>query len=337
MPTRAPANRTLECNPTELIELSRSILHISEDVSREDIECQLIGGDFFEMAHYLPRSFIDLAILDPPYNLTKNYNGKQFRKLDRNSYTSWFEKITDLLLPMMKPTSTVYACSDWRTSTLVLPVLEQRLTVRNRITWERDKGRGSAQNWKNNTEDIWFCTLSDDYYFNVESVKLKRKVLAPYRANGKPKDWQEESGGNYRLTHPSNIWTDVTVPFWSMPENTPHPTQKSEKLFAKLVLASSKRGDLVFDPFVGSGTSAVVAEKLGRRWCGIDCSSEYLCWAQKRLRAARIDARIQGYGDGVFWERNSLPRHGRSLAAEGHDNPSQEFQPAGARGRSATG
>ena len=187
--------------------------------------------------------------------------------------------------------------------------------------WEREKGRGAKRNWKNNTEDIWFCTNSDRYYFDVNSVKLKRKVLAPYRVNGVPKDWEQESGGNYRLTFPSNIWTDMTVPFWSMPENTPHPTQKPEKLFAKLVLASSREEDFVFDPFLGSGTSAVVAEKLGRRWCGIDLNEEYLCWALKRIRAAREDSTIQGYRDGVFWERNSRPQQPGS---SGQTKQSQE-------------
>ena len=107
------------------------------------------------------------------------------------------------------------------------------------------------------------------------------------------------------MTCPSNIWTDITVPFWSMAENTDHPTQKPEKLIAKLILASSRPGDCVFDPFVGSGTTAVVAEKLGRRWCGVEKETDYLCWALKRLSAARTDPAIQGYGDGVFWERNT--------------------------------
>ncbi len=136
--------------------------------------------------------------------------------------------------------------------------------------------------------------------------KLKRKVLAPYRVKGQPKDWKHEGESNYRFTHPSNIWTDLTVPFWSMPENTSHPAQKPEKLFAKLVLASSRKNDFVFDPFAGSGTSVVVAEKLGRRWCGVDINSEYLCWARKRICAARLDPAIQGYSDGVFREINFL-------------------------------
>ena len=179
--------------------------------------------------------------------------------------------------------------------------------VRNRITWEREKGRGAKTNWKNNTEDIWFCTTSNEYTFNVDAVKLKRKVIAPYRdKEGKPKDWNEGVDGNFRLTHPSNIWTDITIPFWSMPENTDHPTQKPEKLIAKLMLASSNEGDFVFDPFLGSGTTAVVARKLSRRFSGIEQNEEYCCWASKRLAGASLENSIQGYADGVFWERNSL-------------------------------
>lgn len=306
MAAPAPRNRTLSCTHEEVRELSKEILRVETKLDLKDIECRLIGGDLFEVAEYLPDQFIDLLILDPPYNLTKNFNGTYFRKLETSGYASWFERVLKILTPMMKPDATLYVCSDWRTSTIVLPVLKERFLIQNRITWEREKGRGAKKNWKNNTEDIWFCTRSNNYYFNVNSVKLKRKVLAPYRIKGEPKDWRVERDGNYRMTHPSNIWTDLTVPFWSMRENTPHPAQKPEKLIAKLVLASSKEKDFVLDPFVGSGTSAVVAEKLGRRWCGIDSNTEYLCWAQKRIRAARNDSTIQGYRDGVFWERNSF-------------------------------
>ena len=302
----APQNRTLTCTPQEVLHHSKSILHFETALNSQELDCQLIQGDFFEIAPHLPTQFIDLLVLDPPYNLTKNYNGNSFKKLDAAEYKSWFERVVTPLTAMMKPTATLYVCSDWKTSQLVQPILEERFIVQNRITWEREKGRGANRNWKNNTEDIWFCTTSVDYYFDVKSVKLKRKVLAPYRVNGNPKDWEQERDGNYRLTYPSNIWTDLTVPFWSMPENTPHPTQKPEKLIAKLILASSKEGDFVFDPFLGSGTTAVVAEKLGRRWCGIDINLEYLCWASKRICAARKDSSIQGYLDGVFWERNSL-------------------------------
>ena len=92
---------------------------------------------------------------------------------------------------------------------------------------------------------------------------LKKRVIAPYRDNaGKPKDWNETEKGNYRLTHPSNLWTDISIPFWSMPENTDHPTKKKKKMIAKLILASTKEGDFILDPFAGSGSTCVVSKKL---------------------------------------------------------------------------
>ena len=141
---------------------------------------------------------------------------------------------------------------------------------------------------------------------------MKRRVLAPYRADGKPKDWEHESGGNFRLTCPSNFWDDISIPFWSMSENTDHPTQKAEKLYAKLILASSEVGDTVFDPFLGSGTASVVAKKLGRNYCGIEIDEDYCLLAEKRLAAVDTDRAIQGYADGVFWERNSLAEQKRA-------------------------
>lgn len=306
MRKRAPRNRTLSCTDEEIVRLSRDVMRVDAAVAPADLESRLVAGDIFEVAEYLPSEFVDLLILDPPYNMSRNFNGNPFMIKEKNEYQSWFLNVIDLLIPVMKPDATIYVCSDWRTSTLVFPVLESKFHVRNRITWEREKGRGAKMNWKNNTEDIWFCTKSDKYYFDVAAVKLKRKVLAPYRVDGEPKDWRREKEGDYRLTHPSNIWTDLTIPFWSMPENTDHPTQKPEKLIAKLILASSRKGDFVFDPFLGSGTTAVVAEKLSRNWCGVEIDVEYLCWALKRIRTSRQDPTIQGYADGVFWERNSF-------------------------------
>ncbi len=287
--------------------LSSDLLRLSHPAAVEDVTDRVVNQDFSDVVPLLPRSFVSLLILDPPYNLTKNFNGHVFRAKEADEYVSWFERMLSAMIPLLRSGASVYVCSDWRTSTLVFPVLDRHFNVLNRITWEREKGRGAKANWKNNTEDIWFCTLGDCYTFNVDSVKLKRKVMAPYRhENGKPKDWEEGINGNYRLTHPSNLWSDITVPFWSMPENTDHPTQKPEKLIAKLILASSHPQDFVLDPFLGSGTTAVVAKKLGRRYCGVELSREYCCWAIKRLAMARTNSRIQGYSDGVFWERNSL-------------------------------
>lgn len=189
---------------------------------------------------------------------------------------------------------------------MIASVLEEYFTVQNRITWQREKGRGALTNWKNAMEDIWFATVSKEYVFNVDAVKQRRKVIAPYKVDGKPKDWQETKNGNFRDTYPSNFWDDISIPYWSMPENTDHPTQKPEKLFAKLVLASSNRGGMILDPFSGVGTSSVVAKKLGRHFIGIEKESEYCALSERRLELADRDQSIQGYADSVFWERNSL-------------------------------
>jgi site-specific DNA-methyltransferase (adenine-specific) len=90
-----------------------------------------------------------------------------------------------------------------------------------------------------------------------------------------------------------------------MPENTDHPTQKPEKLLAKLILASSNPGDLILDPFGGSGTTAVTAQKLDRRFTAVELNEEYCLWALARLARARQNKSIQGYENGIFYERNS--------------------------------
>lgn len=271
------------------------------------IENRLIHQNLFACIDFLPDQFIDLLIVDPPYNMNKQFGGSPFCKTSSNVYEEWLDLWITKIKRCLKRTASVYLCCDWQSSKSVQTVLEQHFIVRNRITWEREKGRGAASNWKNCAEDIWFGTVSNDYYFDVDAVKLKRKVIAPYRhASGEPKDWQETANGNYRLTHPSNLWTDISIPFWSMPENTDHPTQKPEKLIAKLILASSKPHDFVFDPFFGSGTTCVVAKKLNRKFSGVEQEPEYCQMAVKRLHCAESNNAIQGYYEGYFWERNSL-------------------------------
>jgi site-specific DNA-methyltransferase (adenine-specific) len=306
---RAPRNRTLSCTAEEIERFSLDLTELKKSSLLVDLVGKVINQDVFDAAKFLPKAFADLIILDPPYNLFKNYHGHVFNRKEQQEYANYFAKILEAILPTLKPNGTIYVCADWKTSMHIAPVLEEHLHVRNRITWEREKGRGAKTNWKNNTEDIWFCTKSstDDYIFNVDAVKLKRKVIAPYRdTEGNPKDWSENEDGNYRLTHPSNIWTDITIPFWSMPENTDHPTQKPEKLIAKLILASTLSNGVVFDPFLGSGTTAVVCKKLDRQFVGVEQNTEYCCWTMKRLAIAGRESTIQGYADGVFWERNSL-------------------------------
>jgi len=304
--TRAPRNRTMTLSDEQRRNYRRKLLKIDSPASLEQILNKVINQDIFEVADLLPLKFVDLLFIDPPYNLTKTFNSRSFKQVSVNQYMDWMESWLKKLVRLLKPTASIYICGDWRSSSAIHLLCEKYFIVRNRITFEREKGRGAKKDWKNNSEDIWFCTASNNFTFNTDSVKLKRKVIAPYRENNRPKDWSQEQDGKYRLTYPSNVWTDITIPFWSMPENTPHPTQKPEKLLAKIILASSNEADTVFDPFAGVGTTGVVARKLKRNFVMVEIDEEYCLYAEKRLQLAKRDPSIQGYFDGVFWERNTL-------------------------------
>lgn len=302
---RAGRNKTLTISESEAAELQSKLL-TADTIDDNSLIDSIIRADMLEVIDRLPDHFADLIIIDPPYNLERNFGTQHFSKMQAERYEeylrSWFGRVCRKL----KADGTLYMCGDWHCSASMQRVMEEELTILNRITWQRDKGRGAKQNWKNVMEDIWFA-VSDpkNYHFDIEAVKVKRKVRAPYTEGGKPKDWTQESDGRFRLTCPPNIWDDISIPFWSMAENTDHPTQKPEKLYAKLILASSEPGDIIFDPFMGSGTAPVVAKKLGRHYCGIELNEEYCLWALKRLQNADHDSAIQGYRDGVFWERNT--------------------------------
>ncbi|MEW5922849.1 MAG: site-specific DNA-methyltransferase [Candidatus Zixiibacteriota bacterium] len=307
MKPRAPRNQTITLSAAARARLSKKIIYPeNKPIGRIPFNSTLCG-DFKKWIPFLPKVSVNLMILDPPYNLHKNFNGSRFGRKSVDSYSCYLREILACLMPVLKKTATIYICGDWFSSVSIYTAAAEFFTIRNRITWEREKGRGASKNWKNSSEDIWFCTVSNEFTFNVKDVKLRRKVIAPYRLNdGTPKDWKETKSGNYRDTAPSNIWNDITIPFWSMPENTDHPTQKSEKLIAKLILAGSNPGDLVFDPFLGSGTTSVVAKKLNRKYLGIEMEEEYCLLAERRLELADNDSSIQGLTDGVFWERNTL-------------------------------
>ena len=280
---------------------------VSAEKSKEiPLNSTVLGDAYLALSKVKDKS-VDLLIVDPPYNLDKNFHGNGFKKRGLTEYAEYTEKWIEAVKPKLKDSASVYVCCDWKSSLVIGYLIDKHFNLRNRITWQREKGRGAKSNWKNSMEDIFFATVGEEYTFNLDAVKQRKKVLAPYKENGMPKDWEETDGGKFRYTCPSNFWDDIAVPYWSMAENTAHPTQKPEKLIAKLILASSNVGDLVLDPFAGSGTTGVVAKKLGRNYINIEQNPLYCAWGEKRLLDSETDKTIQGYSDGVFWERNSKP------------------------------
>lgn len=303
---KSPKNKTIDFTLEEgKIFLDRCIT-VNRKTTVDKVIDKTILGDSLKIMELLPQKSVDLLVADPYYNIDKNFHGIKFSRLDNAEYANYTENWIEKIISLLKPTASIYVCCDWQSSLIIGNLLNKYFNVQNRITWQREKGRGALKNWKNSLEDIWFATVSKQYTFNVDAVMCRRKVIAPYKIDGKPKDWEETGKGNYRNTYPSNFWDDISVPYWSMAENTAHPTQKPEKLIAKLILASSNSGDIVLDPFLGSGTTSVVAKKLDRHYIGIEQNPLYCAWAEYRLEQAEKDKCIQGYTNGVFWERNTL-------------------------------
>ncbi|MHB1418263.1 MAG: DNA-methyltransferase [Bacillota bacterium] len=284
---RAPRNRGLILTGEDLSELG-PVPHIPDSgpLTIEQLLNRVLAGDCRNALTRMPPESIDLIFADPPYNIDKDF-GNGTLHLSFPEYSDWLESWIALLPPLLKKTGAVYVCCDWRFSGTVQDVLSRHLKIINRITWKREKGRGAQKNWKNNMEDIWFAVRdTKQYKFYLDRVKIKKEVIAPYRdLSGHPKDWYHDPQTleKYRLTCPSNIWMDLTVPFWSMKENTPHPTQKPEKLVERILLAHTNPGDVILDPFIGSGTTAAAAKKTGRQFIGFEINETYVLLAMKRL------------------------------------------------------
>ena len=168
---RAPRNRTLTIDQDEINRLKKKLLHISKPVSMSEITGRTIQQDLFDVLDFLPKQSIDLLFIDPPYNLNKSFNQVNFRQTSIEAYNEYIDSWLSKLVPLLKPGASVYICGDWRSSTSIHLVAQKYLNVVNRITWEREKGRGAKCNWKNASEDIWFFTVSNNHTFNVDDVK----------------------------------------------------------------------------------------------------------------------------------------------------------------------
>ena len=302
---KSDRNKTIDISIEDGKEYLNRCIRIDKETNLDNIINKTIIGNTFDVLDKLPHNFVDLLIVDPPYNLSKDYNGNKFKKTNDEEYKEFTKNWILKVIPLLKNNASIYVCCDWKSSLVIGNVLKEYFYIQNRITWQREKGRGALTNWKNGMEDIWFATISKNYIFNVEDVKIRRKVIAPYKVDGKPKDWEETKCGNFRNTYPSNFWDDISIPYWSMPENTAHPTQEPEKLLAKLILASSNKNDIILNLFLGSGSTSVTAKKLNRKYVGIEQNEQYCIWTEKRLEMAEKDNSIQGYTNRIFWERNT--------------------------------
>ena len=155
---KAPRNKTLELSPKEIALYASKAVKLSQKSNLTDVINRVIRQDSFKALDLLPDGCIDLMIVDPPYNLTKNFGKSTFKEMDFDAYKKWLDKWLKKTVRLLKDNASIYICADWKTSICIPEAAGKYFILRNRISWEREKGRGAKDNWKNCLEDIWFFT-----------------------------------------------------------------------------------------------------------------------------------------------------------------------------------
>jgi DNA modification methylase len=259
----------------------------------------LIIGDAARVMAGLPCNSVELLIADPPYNLGKDYGNNQ-DMLDWQGYEKFTRQWLAAAVPLLRPSGSLYVFMgvQFIARLFLMMQAEFGLHFNGWITWHYTQGMGRKTGFSPRHEDILYFTRSHDYTFNLEAVRIPQKY---YRQRN-----------NMAGANPGDVWHFSHV-HYSNPEREQHPTQKPEALLARIIQASSNPGELVLDPFVGSGTTCRVAQALGRRYLGIDINPEYIAMSQRRLEAPFASF------DSIDPRAGRIPQNLPQLAKERHD------------------
>ena len=171
---KAGRNKTIDTT------LEQGAKYLARCLTAQDVRAgvsaldKTVNGDMLEVCALLPRECADLIIADPPYNLRKSYDGTVFSKKRADEYERYTREWLTAVKPLLKPAGSIYVCCDWESSLIIGRVMEEMFTLRNRITWQREKGRGAKRNWKNGMEDIWFATMLElyDYLMALRAIHI---------------------------------------------------------------------------------------------------------------------------------------------------------------------
>ena len=229
----------------------------------------IIMGDALEELKKLPSESVDLIVTDPPYNLKKDY-GETKDNLEFEQYLSFTRSWLSECKRVLKKTGTIYIFMGMRFISYVYSILESELKFKfcGWITWFYTQGIGKTKGFSPRHDDILMFTKTNDYIFNLDDIRVPQKY---YR-----------SVNNMRGANPGNVWEFSHVHYCNS-NRMKHPTQKPEGLYERMILASSNPGDVVLDPFMGSGTCARVCQQLNRNWIGIEINPEYIELINDRL------------------------------------------------------
>jgi site-specific DNA-methyltransferase (adenine-specific) len=239
----------------------------------------------------IPDGTIDLILADPPYSLGKDY-GNDSDKQESSIYLRWMETWLDVAIPKLKPNGSLFIFLTWRFSPEIFVMLKQRMTMMNEIIWDRrvPSMGGSTRSFTSVHDTIGFFVKNKGYYFDLDSVRI------PYDAETKKARSRSIFVGAKWLEigcNPKDLWS-VSRLHKIHPERTDHPTQKPLEIIERMVKVSCPPGGTVLDPFMGSGTTAVAAKRLGRNFVGFELNPEYCKIIERRLTSEEAHIVIEG-------------------------------------------
>lgn len=246
-------------------------------------------GDSLKWLESLEPESVDMVFADPPYNIGKA-DWDHFASHD--DYIAWSVRWIELAARALRPTGSLYVCGFSEILADLRRPAAKYFSGCKWLVWFYKNKANLGNDWGRSHESIIHYRKSKDRTFNVDDVRIPYgnhtlkypvhpQAESSQYAKGKEakQDWQPHPDG----AKPKDVF-EIPVTSNGMGEKTPHPTQKPEELLRKLILASSNEGDLVIDPFSGSGTTLVCAEQLRRKWAGCDISAEYGQWAVIRIQ-----------------------------------------------------
>ncbi len=257
----------------------------------EEDDVYLAAEDNLSFMRALKSESLQLIVTSPPYNIGKEYE----RRHDLEEYVARQSQVISECVRLLTPKGSL--C--WQVGNhvddgevfpldiLLYPIFKGRgLKLRNRIIWHFGHGLHCAKRFSGRHETILWFTKSDDYVFNLDAVRMPSKYPTKRHFKGPNRG---QLSGNPLGKNPSDVWEIPNVKSNHV-EKTIHPCQFPVELVERLVLAMTRKGDTVFDPYMGVGSAVVAALKNERRGLGCDIVKEYVDVAWERVRALRAGA-----------------------------------------------
>jgi len=257
---------------------------------------QVIEGDAVRIMRQIPDNSIDMTFADPPFNLKKSYEQYEDDKEVRD-YLSWCNEWLYEMVRITKPTGSIFVHNIPKWLTYYACYLNEIAHFKHWIAWDAMGAPLGKTLLPNHYGILWYVKSRDFKFYDVR---------APHRRCRECGALLKDYGGKKHLIHPfgtlvSDVWTDI-YRIRHTKRRDEHPCQLPVHLLERLILMSTDVGDTVLDPFVGTGTTAIAAKKLGRNYIGLDIDSKYVTISRQKV-ARSVPAQINGAYVSVFLGR----------------------------------